>query len=69
MKPRTSISLLGGIAVAALLTGGASLARAEQITLNALMEDVPETTIIEGLLPEFEKETGIKVNFQKLVYS
>jgi multiple sugar transport system substrate-binding protein len=69
MKPRTSISLLGGIAVAALLTGGASLARAEQITLHALMEDVPETTIIEGLLPEFEKETGIKVNFQKLVYS
>jgi multiple sugar transport system substrate-binding protein len=33
------------------------------------MEDVPETTIIEAMLPDFEKETGIKVEFQKLVYS
>ncbi len=69
MKTTTSISLLGGIAVAALLTNLAPTARAEQITLHALMEDVPETTIIEGMLPEFEKETGIKVDFQKLVYS
>jgi len=69
MKATTSISLLGGIAVAALLTNLAPTARAEQITLHALMEDVPETTIIEGMLPEFEKETGIKVDFQKLVYS
>jgi ABC-type glycerol-3-phosphate transport system substrate-binding protein len=33
------------------------------------MEDVPETHIIEALLPEFTKATGIKVEFQKLVYS
>jgi len=40
-----------------------------QITLHALMEDVPETQIIEALLPQFEKDTGVKVEFQKLVYS
>ena len=59
-----------------LLTTGASLlmlaglgsARAETVTLRALMEDVPETHIIEKLLPEFEKETGIKVEFEKVVY-
>ena len=60
--------LLGGLALAALATTGAP-ARADQITLNALMEDVPETQIIEAMLPDFEKETGIKVKFQKLVYS
>src|SRR5581483_3715763 len=32
-------------------------------------EDVPETHIIEAMLPDFTKQTGIKVEFQKLVYS
>lgn len=62
-------SLLGGASLAALLTAAAPAAQADQVTLHALMEDVPETQIIESLLPEFEKETGIKVDFQKLVYS
>src|SRR5207247_457137 len=31
--------------------------------------DVPESQIIEAMLPEFEKATGIKVQFQRLVYS
>ncbi len=62
-------SLLGGISVAAVMTVVMPAAQAEPVTLHALMEDVPETQIIEGLLPEFEKETGIKVEFQKLVYS
>jgi multiple sugar transport system substrate-binding protein len=56
-----------GTACAALL--GATPAAAAPITLHALMEDVPETTIIEAMLPEFQKETGITVEFQKLVYS
>lgn len=43
-------------------------AHADQITLRALMEDVPETSIIEKFLPEFEKETGIKVEFEKVGY-
>ena len=42
--------------------------RAETITLHALMEDVPETQIIEAMLPDFEKQTGIKVEFEKIGY-
>jgi ABC-type glycerol-3-phosphate transport system substrate-binding protein len=38
------------------------------VTLRALMEDVPETRIIEQLLPEFERKTGIKVQFEIVQY-
>jgi ABC-type glycerol-3-phosphate transport system substrate-binding protein len=68
MKSHTLKMLLGGVSLATLLLSGPA-ARAEDITLHALMEDVPETHIIESLLPEFTKQTGIKVEFQKLVYS
>ncbi|MFZ1470738.1 MAG: extracellular solute-binding protein [Paracoccaceae bacterium] len=43
-------------------------ALADGVVLRALMEDVPETSIIEALLPEFEAETGIKVEFEKVGY-
>lgn len=55
-----------GIGLAATLC--ASTALADGVVLNTLMEDVPETTIIEGLLPEFEAETGIKVQIEKAGY-
>lgn len=52
---------------------GPGSAHAEQpyagTTLNILMEDVPDTESIEPLLPEFEAETGIKVVFEKVVYT
>ncbi len=41
----------------------------EGTTLNLLMEDLLETTIIEELLPEFTELTGITVNFEKVAYS
>lgn len=41
----------------------------EGVTLHLLMEDVPDTESIEPLLPEFEAETGIKVVFEKVVYT
>jgi multiple sugar transport system substrate-binding protein len=69
MKPKSFLPLLGGTALAALMTIGSPPAKADQITLHALMEDVPESQIIEAMLPDFEKETGIKVQFQRLVYS
>ncbi len=69
MKPKSFLPLLGGAALAALMTVGLAPAKADQITLHALMEDVPESQIIEAMLPDFEKETGIKVQFQRLVYS
>lgn len=40
----------------------------EGTTLNLLMEDIPETTIIEAMLPEFAERTGITVNFEKVAY-
>ena len=61
-----STMLASASAVALLL--GAQAARADDLKLTALMEDVPETHIIEALLPEFTKETGITVEFQKLAY-
>ncbi|MEA9391473.1 extracellular solute-binding protein [Acerihabitans sp. TG2] len=42
--------------------------QAKEVVLRALMEDVPETHIIEQMLPQFEKKTGIKVQFEKIGY-
>lgn len=42
---------------------------AQNITLNILMEDVPETQIIQALLPEFEAKTGINIEFESILYS
>jgi len=42
---------------------------AKPITLNLLMEDVPDTQIIKDMLPEFEAKTGIKVNFEIVQYT
>jgi multiple sugar transport system substrate-binding protein len=52
---------------ALVLAMGLSLAQG--VVLRALMEDVPETRIIEELLPRFEKETGIRVEFEKVQYA
>ncbi|HEV7247863.1 MAG TPA: extracellular solute-binding protein [Shinella sp.] len=67
MKTRLKINafLVAG-SLAATLWAGTALAA--DVVLRALMEDVPETKIIEGLLPEFEAETGIKVEFEKVGY-
>src|SRR5215213_10242310 len=40
----------------------------EGTTLNLLMEDLLETTIIEEMLPEFTELTGITINFEKVAY-
>ncbi|PVB60142.1 extracellular solute-binding protein [Labrenzia sp. 011] len=61
---KTFSSLALGIGTSLL----AGTALADGVTLRALMEDVPETTIIESMLPEFEKKTGIKVEFEKVGY-
>src|SRR5262245_65196632 len=60
-------TMLGSASVIAVLLGSQA-ASADDVKLTALMEDVPETHIIEALLPEFTKETGITVEFQKLAY-
>jgi len=45
----------------------ASPAHAE--TIRLLMETVPDTRYIEELLPEFEKQTGIKVELEVISYN
>lgn len=49
--------------------GGAKEDGAKPVTLNLLMEDVPDTQIIKNMLPEFEKQSGIKVNFEIVQYT
>ena len=63
----TLSKLRHGLWIATALSTLAAPAYA-QVTLRALMEDVPETTIIEGLLPEFTAKTGIEVEFEKIGY-
>ncbi len=66
MTKKMLSTLFGSASAIALLLPNA--AQADGLKLTALMEDVPETQIIEALLPEFTKETGITVEFQKLAY-
>lgn len=46
----------------------ASIASAEEKTLNLLIEDVGEAAFLETLLPEFKEKTGITVQLEKLAY-
>ncbi len=50
----------------AILAFSAGLARAE--TIRILMETVPDTRYIQELLPEFEAQTGIKVEIEAISY-
>jgi len=63
MKKIRSILLLTLLAI----TVSAGAVFAEEI--NLLMEGVPDTFIIQNLLPEFQRETGIKVNFEVVNYA
>jgi ABC-type glycerol-3-phosphate transport system substrate-binding protein len=54
------------IAVLGALVFSAGVAKAE--TIRLLMETVPDTRYIQELLPEFEKETGIKVEIEAISY-
>ena len=65
MTSTRNILVVAGLAP---LLAAAGAAHAAPVTLHALMEDVPETTIIEAMLPDFEKQTGIQVQFEKIGY-
>ncbi|QKJ86047.1 extracellular solute-binding protein [Paramixta manurensis] len=64
MFTKKKTALLTGI----ILAGFCSMAQAKEVVLRALMEDVPETKIIEKMLPEFEQQHHIKVEFEKIGY-
>ncbi len=61
------ITLVGAAALFA--AGSSESAGQKPVTLNLLMEDVPDTHIIREMLPEFEAKTGIKVNFEIVQYT
>ena len=61
-------TLMAAACTGALLGASLPALAADPVTLHALMEDVPETKIIEAMLPDFEKQTGIKVEFEKIGY-
>ena len=41
---------------------------AKAVTLNAIMENVPDTLFIQELLPDFKEKTGIDVEFEIMGY-
>ena len=41
---------------------------AKAVTLNAIMENVPDTLFIQELLPDFKAKTGIDVEFEIMGY-
>jgi ABC-type glycerol-3-phosphate transport system substrate-binding protein len=51
--------------VLSLAAAGAAFAQ----TINLLMEGVPDTYFVQNLLPEFEQQTGIKVQFEVVNYA
>ncbi|MEA4882342.1 MAG: extracellular solute-binding protein [Clostridia bacterium] len=61
-------SLLAVCLILAVMLASGVQAAAPKVALVMLMEDVPETRIIETLLPEFEKATGIGVEFEIVQY-
>ncbi len=72
MKKKTLVifALIVCLAVPfSLFAGGAKEADSGKVTLNLLMEDVPDTQIIKNMLPEFEAKSGIKVNFEIVQYT
>jgi ABC-type glycerol-3-phosphate transport system substrate-binding protein len=41
----------------------------EGVTINIMMEGVPDTEFVQELLPQFEEQTGMKVNIEVLNYA
>jgi multiple sugar transport system substrate-binding protein len=71
--------ILGACAPAAAPTTAPTEAPAEQaatggkpyegVTINIMMEGVPDTEFVQKLLPQFEEESGMKVNIEVLNYA
>ncbi|MGI9335058.1 MAG: extracellular solute-binding protein, partial [Gammaproteobacteria bacterium] len=55
-------------ALAVMATLAVAMGTAKAQTIRILMETVPDTRYIQELLPEFERETGIKVEIEAISY-
>lgn len=85
MQQRSSFILVSILAVFALLLGACAPAAPtgeatepgmptgekpfEGVTINIMMEGVPDTDFVLELLPEFEEQSGMKVNIEVLNYA
>ena len=75
MKKRIIAALLTGTMVTGLLAGCGGQSEEESEngggdnTINILMEDVADTTIVQNHIDEFTEETGIEVNIETIGYS
>lgn len=47
---------------------GTSVEAQDDVTINILMETVPDTEFVQALVPQFEEATGITVNIEVLTY-
>jgi multiple sugar transport system substrate-binding protein len=63
MQTKRKVLLIA--ALACLAVAGTATAQ----TINLLMEGVPDTFFVQNLLPEFEKSSGIKVQFEVVNYA
>lgn len=61
-----SFMLIALIVVGCLFSG--SIAAAQTTVINVVTVDIPYSHYLQELLPEFEKETGIKVNLELLTF-
>lgn len=70
MKKKITAALLACTMVAGMFAGTESIALADEgKEINILMEEVPDTTIVQNQIAAFEEETGIKVNIETIGYS
>ncbi len=71
MKARPFVILVCLLAIGAVAYAGGKKEAAAKgpVSLNILMEDVPDTQAIEALLPQFKEATGIDVKLEKVVYT
>lgn len=61
--------LVALVLVVSLLPAVSAPAQAQDdVTINILMETVPDTEFVQELLPQFEEATGITVNIEVLTY-
>lgn len=67
---RTITLLVALVLLASLSAGVAPVAKAQEgTTINILMESVPDTELVQQLIPEFTEQTGIEVNIEVLTYT
>lgn len=71
LKSNKSLMLVVTIILILLILCGTGLTKKKPFagtTLNILMESISDTDVVEQVLPEFEKETGIKVAIEAVQY-